>query len=169
MVYLILSILSIPLVFLLGRLFKKNLIPEIIIGFAVGVSWEIVTAPLWIYNANTLTLFYVEGQEIPLEVLLLWSSGLSFLSLTINLMHEEILKKTRKLTFLSSLILFLAAGWLIEYVSTQYGFWSYSWAFKVSIFSVPVVVLYGWIFESALYVSAIQLYRKDIENLLRIW
>jgi hypothetical protein len=154
---------------LVGRLFKKNLIPEIIIGFAVGVSWEMVTAPLWIYNTNMLTAFYIEGQEIPIEVVLLWASTLSFLSLTIGLMYEKIFEKTRKLTFLSSLILFLVVGWLIEYIGTQYGFWSYSWDNKVNIFSVPVVVLYGWVFESTLYVSTIQLYRKDIENLIRIW
>ena len=168
MIYLVLSLLSIPLVFLVGRLFKKNLIPEIIIGFAVGVSWEMVTAPLWIYNTNMLTAFYIEGQEIPIEVVLLWASTLSFLSLTIGLMYEKIFEKTRKLTFLSSLILFLVVGWLIEYIGTQYGFWSYSWDLKVNIFSVPVVVLYGWVFESTLYVSTIQLYRKDIETLLRI-
>ncbi len=87
MIYLILSAVSIPLVFLFGRLFGRNLVPEIVLGFAIGVSWEVVTGPLWAYNPAMLTIFYVEGQEIPLEVLLLWSATLSSFSLVIGVIR----------------------------------------------------------------------------------
>jgi hypothetical protein len=167
MLVLILSIISVILVWLIGILFKRNLLPEIILGLIIGFSWELTTAPLWNYNPNTLTLFYVEGEDLSLEVITFWGSVLALLSLMIEFMQKNIFKKSNNATFFfSSLILFVFVGWVIEYVGINYNFWSYSWRFSNFIFGIPVVVMYGWVFASILYMPALKFYRDDVERVL---
>ena len=72
MLFLILAALSLVLIWFTGKALKRNLLPEMILGLIIGFSWELTTAPMWNYNISNLTLFYIEGQEISLDVTLLW-------------------------------------------------------------------------------------------------
>ena len=159
---------SVAAVLLGGAYFKRNLLPEVLIGLFIGFSWEITTAPLWDYNLNNLTMFNVEGEELSVEVIFLWGAVLAVSSLMTEFIQKKIFKKVNNTTFfLSGLIIFIAVGWLIEYIGSQYNFWSYSWSFRNFVFGVPAVVLYGWAFASVLYLSTIKIYRDGIRNILR--
>ena len=168
MLVLILSIITVILVWLIGILFKRNLLPEIILGLIIGISWELTTAPLWNYNPNSLTLFYIEGEDLSFEVIIFWGAVLALLSFMVEFIQKNVFKKSNNLTFLfSSLILFVFVGWVIEYVGINYNFWSYSWRFSNFIFGIPVIVIYGWAFASILYMPTLKFYRNDIEGILR--
>ncbi|HLC39277.1 MAG TPA: hypothetical protein VJJ76_00145 [archaeon] len=167
MLFVILTALSLVLIWFIGKALKRNLLPEMILGLIIGFSWELTTAPLWNYNISNLTLFYIEGQEISLDVILLWGSTLGALSLIIEFMQKMLFKKSNKLTFLlSGIISFIVVGWAIEFLGTTYGFWTYSWDFNLHILGVPVIVLYGWAFASVLYMSTIKIYANEIRKLL---
>lgn len=169
MIFLILTVISLVLILTIGKALKRNLLPEMILGLIIGFSWEITTAPIWNYNINNLTLFYIDGQEISLEVILLWGATLAALSLVIEHMQKMIFKKVNNLTFLlSGIVSFTAVGWLIEYVGITYGFWTYSWDYSIRVLGVPLVVLYGWTFASVLYMSTIKIYSNSIRKALKI-
>jgi len=163
MIFLALTVISLILVWIIGRIFKKNLIPEIVLGLLIGLSWEITTAPMWNYNTNVLTVFYIESQEISLDVIFLWGVTLTVSSLVIIFMQKRIFKKTNYKTFLlSTIIVFVIVGWLIEYIGSTYGFWTYLWDYRMYLFDTPVITLYGWCFCGILYMSTIKFLRKGL-------
>jgi len=161
MIFLILSLISLFLILVIGKAFKKNLIPEIVLGLLVGLCWEITTAPLWNYNTTVFMVFYVENQEIPLDVILLWGAVLASASSAIDFMQRKIFKKINYKAFLlSTFMVFLVVGWLIEFTGTTYGFWKYSWSYNIFLLGVPVIPLCGWVFSGILYKSAFNFLRN---------
>jgi len=125
MIYAVIFCILLVGLYLIGRIVKRNLLPEIIISFLIGLNWEIYSAHEWVYNRSKLIMIDVGIEIIPLDVVIAWSV---VLSAVILLVYEimKILNRTSKFAFLviGWLALFFV-GFAIELVGYYGSFWSY--------------------------------------------
>lgn len=166
MIYTIFFLALLVCVYVIGRALKRNLLPEIIIGLLVGLTWEIYSAHEWIYDSSKLVMINLWIETIPLDVVIAWGASLAA---TMLLVYEimKLLKARNKFSFLiiGWLALFIV-GLCIELVGYYGGFWGYT--VKSNLFfwptKLPLRIVVGWVTLGTFNIATIKLYRDDLEK-----
>jgi hypothetical protein len=160
-------------VYLLGRIRKMDLLPEMIIGFTIGLSWEVYSANEWVYDPSKLTMLNLWISTIPFEIVVAWGASLAATILAVNEIMKRF-KTTSKLSFLlSGWIILFVFGALIEIIGYYNGFWGYTvksdlWLWPTAI---PLRIMLGWVTLGTCYLASIMFYRDTVKkgfSLLRI-
>ena len=152
------------LYFVLKKYLKKDMLYFFIYSSVMGLIWEIVTADLWMYNTNQFTVFYFDGEEIPINSPFSWGIIFVLSFLLVEFIQKNIFKGKGKLFYFLSVILVMASlGYLVEFIGIWFGLWSYNYAVYYSswLWIVPIRVWTGWILFGTLMLSTIKFYSLD--------
>ena len=157
-------------VYLIGRKLKRNLLPEIIIGFLLGLNWEIYSAHEWVYNSSKFIMINVGIETVPLGVVIAWSGSLA----TTMLLVYEVMKFFK----LKSKFAFLIVGWFAlffvglatELVGYYCNFWNYAVKFDLYFWptALPLRIIIGWITIGTFNLATIKFYRDCVESKIKL-
>jgi len=162
----ILGILSLIIIYLIGRFLRKKMVGVIIISLIIGLLFEIQVAPMFLYNTEKLTYYFmIGGQAVPISIIMAWSCTLSACILLI-----EIIKKTKseKINnfkyFLYGLISLAITGVPLEFIGYNLGLWTYTYAENLLLINgVPWTAIVGWFFFGTVFLATIRIYENKIE------
>jgi hypothetical protein len=169
MIYAVIFCILLIGLYLISRTLKRNLLPEIIISFLIGLNWEIYSAHEWVYDHSKLIMINVGIETIPLDVVIAWSV---VLSAVILIVYEtmKILNRTSKFAFLviGCLVLFFV-GFAIELVGYYGSFWTYTVKSDLYLWptAIPLRIVIGWITLGTINLATIKFYRGYVEKKIR--
>lgn len=171
MIYVLIFLVLLIGVWLTGKLLKRNLLPEIIIGTLIGLNWEIYSAHEWVYESSKFVMIDLLIETIPLDVVIAWGASMAVIML---LVYEimELLKTENKFMFLiiGWLVLFII-GFSIELVGYYGGFWSYSIKSNLTFWptEIPLRIVFGWVTLGTCNLATIKFYREVVEKKLKLF
>jgi len=134
----------------------------IIIALLIGLFFEIQVAPMFLYNTEKLTYYFIVGGDaVPISIIIAWGSTLSTCILII-----EIIKKIKSEEinnfeyFLYGLISIAITGVPLEFIGYDLGLWTYTYAENLFLIKgVPWTAIVGWFFFGTVFLSAIKVYK----------
>jgi len=165
----ILGIFSIVIIYIIGKGLKKNMIGSLFLGIIIGLMFEIQVAPMFLYNTEKLTYYFVVGVEaIPISIILAWCCTLNTCILLIEIIKK--IKSEEKITngkyFFYGLISLLITGVLLEFIGHHLGLWSYTYTEGLFLITgVPWPAILGWFFFGTVFLATIKVYEKGINEI----
>jgi hypothetical protein len=165
----ILAIVALIVIFLIGKKFKQLMIGEIIIALILGLSVEILLAPVFKYNNIKLTLFFPLGAEkIYIGIVLAWSVVLSLATLMTRFLQKKIIKKSGDVVYLlCGIFSLLLIGASAEIVGYNLHLWEYTTRIEtnIPIFNTPIRPVMGWLFFGSIFLIVIRVFEDEIEKI----
>ena len=166
----ILAILLLIVIYVIGRLLKKNMIGVIIIGTLIGLIFEVQIAPMFLYNTEKLTYYFIVGdQAVPISIVFAWGCTLSFCILLIEIIKKIRSKKINNCKFFFYGLIFLAiTGIPLEFMGHHLGLWVYTYTENlILIKGVPWTAITGWFFFGTIFLASIKVYEDEIEKRIK--
>jgi hypothetical protein len=153
-------------IYLIGIKKDRNLLPEIIIGFLIGVNWEIYSAHEWAYDSSKFIMINLGIETIPLDVIIAWSGVQAAILLIVSEMMKLLKKRSKFVFLIFGWIALFFAGLTIEFVGYYGGFWYYSVITELSLWptSIPLRIIFGWIVLGTCNLATILFYRDYVEK-----
>lgn len=163
----ILGVLSLIVIYVIGKFLRKNIVEIIIISLLIGLFFEMTMFPMFIYDTSKVTFFFtIENRNIPIGIILSWGCVLSFSYLLTKLLLNKLLKSSSNLSFfLSSLISILITGVPSEFLGYYMGYWKYSFGGVSLIYNIPWTAILGWIFFGTTFLATIRVYEKGTKKI----
>jgi len=164
------GIVCLIVIYFIGKKIKKNIIGKIIMGVIFGLFIEMSTSPMFIYDTNKLTWFFIIGnEEIVVGILLAWGCVFSVAATVTELIQSDILKRNDNISYyFLALISMLIFGLPLELIGHSVGMWRYSCMEHVpKFFNVPWPAVFGWIFPSGFYLAIVKIYGNDIDKIIQ--
>jgi hypothetical protein len=165
----ILAIVALIVIFLIGKKFKQLMIGEIIIALILGLSVEILLAPVFKYNNTKLTLFFPLGAEkIYIGIVIAWGVVLSTATLMARFLQKRIIKKSGDVIyFLCGIFSLLLIGASAEIVGYNLDLWEYTTRIEtnIPIFNTPIRPVVGWLFFGSIFLVIIRVFEDEIEKI----
>lgn len=157
-------------IYLVGREIKKNMIGKIIMGTIFGFFIEMSTSPMFVYDTDKLTWYFVVGnEEIVIGILLAWACVLSVAATATESLQRKILKREDNISYyFCGILSMLIFGLPLEFVGYNIGLWKYASMENVSkIFDLPWPAPFGWVFPSGFYLAIVKIYGNEIDGIIQ--
>jgi len=165
----ILAIIALIIIFLIGKKSKQLMIGEIIIALILGLSVEILLAPVFKYNNTKLTLFFPLGAEkIYIGIVLAWGVVLSLATLMTRFLQKKIIKKSGDVVYLlCGIFSLLLIGASAEIIGYNLKLWIYTTKIEtnIPIFNTPIRPVLGWLFFGSIFLIIIRVFEDEIEKI----
>lgn len=172
MILTILTAISLIVIFFIGKKFKQIMLGEIIIALILGLSVEILLAPVFNYNTERLSLFFKLGLEkIYMGIVLGWGVVLSAATLLARFLQKKIIKKSGNLIYLlCGIFSLLLIGASAEIIGYNLDFWQYTTRIEtnIPIFNTPIRPVVGWLFFGSIFLIVIKVFEGEIERIKSI-
>ena len=133
---------------------EKNLLGEVILGFIVGLVWEIATEPLWDYNDYMFSLYIY--NDVPLAVVLGWVVVFMVSSIIADYLCERV-----KNNFIATVTSIFIVGSLLEIVGVYLGLWTYTNTFTLT------KVIVGWAMAGGFMLWMVRSFDEYVEDKIR--
>lgn len=153
------------------KFFKKDLTGELIVGFFLGLFWEILTNESWNYDTTRMITFFIGKAEIPLEILMGWSLVLAASILTTEIMQKKFKWHGKLSFFVLGLISIFALGFATEIIGVNTGMWTYPdnrGVYQVGSLILPIRVVGGWFYFGIIFLTVIKFYEHALEKNLEL-
>jgi len=163
----IFGVISLTIIYLIGKFFNKNMIGPIIISILIGLNFEIQVAPMFIYNTEKLNYYFIAyDRAIPISIIIAWSCALCSCILIIEIIQKI---KSEKINiskyFLYGLVVIAVTGVPLEFIGYNTGLWTYTYAENIiKIMGVPWPAILGWFFFGTVFLSTIKLYENNLNE-----
>jgi len=130
MILSVLTALTIAVVYYLAKQRKINLLGELVIGFFIGLCWELAFEPAFDYSTTIFSLFIY--KDVPLAVVLGWALCLMIASLAVDYLSD-----------LPEAVSIPLSAWgiglMLEVLGVFTGMWTYTPV------ALPLSVVFGWL------------------------
>ncbi len=164
------TLVAIVLLFFAARkFFKKDLTGELLIGFFLGLFWEILTNQSWNYDTTRMITLFLGRAEIPIEILMGWSFVLAASILATEII-QKFTKHYGKLSFFAiGIFCIFAIGFSTEIIGINTGMWTYpenvdSGMYYIGEIAIPTKVSFGWMFFGMLFLIVTKYYHHVVER-----
>lgn len=162
------TVISIVILYFISKKFwKKDLTGELIIGFFLGLFWEILTNEAWNYDVSRMITLYVGKAEIPLEIVMGWSFVLATSVLATELMQKKLKWHGKVSFFVLGIVSIFLIGFATEVIGINTNVWTYPdnrGVYQFGPVLLPLRVAFGWMFFGVIFLTTIKYYHHVIES-----
>ena len=166
-IFLITAFSIILLYFVARKIWKKDLTGELIIGFALGFFWEVLTNGSWNYDTTRMITFYIGRAEIPLEILMGWALVLAASILATGIIQKRFNWHGKLSFFVVGMISIFVLGFATEIIGVNTNLWTYPdnrGVYEFGSFLFPSRVIGGWFYFGILFLTTIKYYEHVLEK-----